>query len=106
MPLEHILKNSSQSGKEPTPSQLDFGEIALNYHADDPFLTCKDTSGAVRRLTYPPGTGGGGGGGGGGTLPATTYRFVGTAPIVLTETGGTVKTVTYRFDLAPLATLP
>jgi hypothetical protein len=78
MPLEHILKNSSQSGKEPSPSQLDFGEIALNYHADDPFLTCKDTSGAVRRLTYPPGTGGGGGGtGGGGIVPSTGQLIAG-----------------------------
>ena len=50
MSLQHILKNSSQSGKEPTASQLANGEIALNYHADGPFLTCKDTTGVVRRI--------------------------------------------------------
>lgn len=51
MTLQHILKNSSQSGKEPLAAQLANGEIALNYHADGPFLTCKDTAGVVRRLT-------------------------------------------------------
>lgn len=51
MSLRVILKNSSVSGKEPTPSQLANGEIALNYHSDGPFLTCKDTSGNVVRLT-------------------------------------------------------
>lgn len=51
MALQHILKNSAVSGKEPTASQLANGEIALNYHVDGPFLTCKDTSGAIRRIT-------------------------------------------------------
>ena len=50
MPLEHILKNSSQSGKEPTAGHLDYGEISLNFHEDGPFICCKDTSGAVRRI--------------------------------------------------------
>lgn len=50
MGLQHVLKNSVVSGKEPTASQLANGEIALNYHADGPFLTCKDTNGEVRRL--------------------------------------------------------
>jgi len=49
--LQIILKNSSVSGKEPTASQLANGELALNYHADGPFITCKDTAGVVRRIT-------------------------------------------------------
>ena len=51
MSLNTVLKNSSQSGKEPTPAQLGYGELGLNYHADEPFLSCKDTNGNIRRLT-------------------------------------------------------
>ena len=51
MSLQIIVKNSSVSGKEPTASQLANGELALNYHADGPFITCKDTNGVVRRIT-------------------------------------------------------
>jgi hypothetical protein len=50
MSLQIILKNSSVSGKEPTASQLANGELALNYHADGPFISCKDTAGVVRRI--------------------------------------------------------
>ena len=50
MSLQIILKNSSVSGKEPTASQLASGELALNYHADGPFISCKDTAGVVRRI--------------------------------------------------------
>lgn len=50
MSLQIILKNSSVSGKEPTASQLANGELALNYHADGPFISCKDTDGTVRRI--------------------------------------------------------
>jgi len=48
--LQIILKNSSVSGKEPTASQLANGELALNYHADGPFISCKDSAGTVRRI--------------------------------------------------------
>lgn len=51
MALQIVVKNSSVSGKEPTAGQLANGEIALNYHADGPFLSCKDTTGTVRRIT-------------------------------------------------------
>ena len=51
MSLQIIVKNSSVSGKEPTASQLANGELALNYHADGPFISCKDTNGVVRRIT-------------------------------------------------------
>ena len=50
MSLQHILKNSSVSGKEPLASQLANGELSINYHADGPFLCCKDTAGNVRRV--------------------------------------------------------
>jgi len=50
MSLQHILKNSSISGKEPLASQLANGELSINYHADGPFLCCKDTAGNVRRV--------------------------------------------------------
>ena len=51
MALQIIVKNSSVSGNEPTAGQLANGELALNYHADGPFITCKDTAGVVRRVT-------------------------------------------------------
>ena len=51
MSLQIVVKNSAVTGKEPTAQQLANGEIALNYHADGPFLTCKDTNGVVRRIT-------------------------------------------------------
>ena len=51
MALQIIVKNSSVSGNEPTAGQLANGELALNYHANGPFITCKDTAGVVRRVT-------------------------------------------------------
>ena len=51
MSLQVILKNSSVSAKEPLSDQLANGEISLNYHADGPFIACKDTTGVVRRVT-------------------------------------------------------
>ena len=50
MALQIIVKNSSVSGNEPTAGQLANGELALNYHANGPFITCKDTAGVVRRV--------------------------------------------------------
>jgi hypothetical protein len=48
--LQIILKNSSVSGKEPLASQLANGELALNYNSAGPFITCKDSTGTVRRI--------------------------------------------------------
>lgn len=56
MSLNIILKNSAVSGKEPTAAQLSNGEISLNYHADAPFIACKDTAGNVRRIGHAIGT--------------------------------------------------
>lgn len=52
MALEIQHKKSAVSGKLPLPSDLEPGEIALNYHANGPFLTCKDTSGNIRKLNH------------------------------------------------------
>lgn len=51
MSLQIELKKSAVSQKQPFPSDLGPGEIALNYHADGPFLTCKDTQGNIRKVT-------------------------------------------------------
>lgn len=52
MALEILHKKSAVSQKQPLPSDLGLGELALNYHADGPFLTCKDTDGNVRKLNH------------------------------------------------------
>lgn len=38
------LKRSAELGKTPTAEQLDYGEIALNYNAEEPFLSIKDSN--------------------------------------------------------------
>ena len=50
MSLQIQLKKSAVSQKQPFASDLAVGELALNYNADGPFLTCKDTEGNVRKL--------------------------------------------------------
>jgi len=50
MSLQIQLKKSAVSQKQPFASDLAVGELALNYNADGPFLTCKDTAGNVRKL--------------------------------------------------------
>ena len=50
MSVQLILKNSSVQDKVATASQLEIGEIALNYHESGPFLQCKDTAGHVWRI--------------------------------------------------------
>ena len=47
----HKHLRSSVAGKQPTPAQLEEGQIAVNFNATDPFLTIKDSAGAVRRIT-------------------------------------------------------
>lgn len=42
-----ILKKSCVLDKMPTKNQLDFGEIALNYNAEHPFLSFKDSDGDI-----------------------------------------------------------
>ncbi len=50
MALDIVHKKSSVSQRLPVASDLGLGEIAVNYNADGPFLTCKDTAGNVRKL--------------------------------------------------------
>ena len=52
MSLQIQLKKSAVTQKQPFASDLAVGELALNYHADGPFLTCKDTAGNVRKLNH------------------------------------------------------
>jgi hypothetical protein len=52
MSLQIQLKKSAVSQKQPFASDLAVGELALNYNADGPFLTCKDTAGNVRKLNH------------------------------------------------------
>ena len=45
-----ILKKSAVLDKRPTADQLDYGEIALNYNAEHPFLSFKDSDGDIMTL--------------------------------------------------------
>ena len=45
-----ILKKSSVLDKIPTAEQLDFGELAINYNAEHPFLSFKDSDGDIMPL--------------------------------------------------------
>ena len=45
-----ILKKSAVLDKMPTKDQLDFGEIALNYNVEHPFLSFKDSDGNITAL--------------------------------------------------------
>lgn len=45
-----ILKKSSVLDKMPTAEQLEYGEIALNYNAEHPFLSFKDSDGDIMAL--------------------------------------------------------
>ena len=50
MTLKVQHKRSAVSGKVPLPADLDFGEIAVNYHASGPAIYVKDTAGAIRNI--------------------------------------------------------
>ena len=50
MAVRIILKNSSVEDKRPSVSQLENGEIALNYNEAGAFLTCKDTNGDIQQV--------------------------------------------------------
>lgn len=45
-----ILKKSCVLDKMPTKDQLDFGELAINYNAEHPFLSFKDSDGDIMAL--------------------------------------------------------
>ena len=48
MKFKHL--RSSVAGKLPQPADIDVGQIAINFNDGDPFLSIKDSAGAVRRL--------------------------------------------------------
>ena len=60
MKFKHL--RSSVAGKLPQSADIDVGQIAINFNDGDPFLSIKDSAGAVRRL---------GGSSVGGTAPGT-----------------------------------
>lgn len=45
-----ILKKSAVLDKMPNTEQLDFGELAINYNAEHPFLSFKDSDGDIMPL--------------------------------------------------------
>jgi hypothetical protein len=64
------FKRSAVPGKVPTPADLDFGEVAINYA--DGLIYYKKANGTI-------GTIGGGGGGGGGTVARLTIESTASA---------------------------
>ena len=44
------LKRSAELGKTPTAEQLDYGEVALNYNAEEPFLSIKDSNNNIQKI--------------------------------------------------------
>lgn len=44
------LKRSAELGKMPTAEQLDYGQIAINYNAEYPFLTIKDSNDNIQKI--------------------------------------------------------
>jgi hypothetical protein len=55
MTLKVQHKRSAVKGKQPLPTDLEFGEIAVNYEASSPALYIKDSAGAIRRIGSQPG---------------------------------------------------
>jgi hypothetical protein len=50
MTLKVQHKRSAVRGKAPLPTDLEFGEIAINYEASNPSFYIKDSAGAIRRI--------------------------------------------------------
>lgn len=44
------LKRSAELGKTPTAEQLDYGQIAINYNAEEPFLAIKDSNDNIQKI--------------------------------------------------------
>jgi len=56
------LKRSNQveadgSAKKPTAAQMEYGELAVNYNADDPAIFLEDSDGAIIRIAGAGATG-------------------------------------------------
>ena len=57
MSLEIVNKRSSALNSAPSPSQLEAGEIGINYNAASLALYVKDTDGNIRKIAGPGSTG-------------------------------------------------
>lgn len=45
-----LLKKSAVEDKMPSPEQLEYGEIALNFNTMNPFISFKDTADGIRQI--------------------------------------------------------
>ena len=50
MSVNYLLKRTATANKRPTASQLDVGEVALNYEGGDPGLYFEDSNGVIRKI--------------------------------------------------------
>jgi hypothetical protein len=55
MTLKIQHKRSAVKAKAPQPTDLEYGEIAVNYEASDPCIYIKDSANAIRRIGHQPG---------------------------------------------------
>lgn len=88
-----LLKRSSVAGKTPIASDLEYGELALNYN--DGVLYYKDTSNTIQSIS-------GSGGGSATTLDGLTDVTVSTAiPSQLVYYDGTEWKNEYKYNIVP-----
>ena len=55
MTLKIQHKRSAVKAKAPQPTDLEYGEIAVNYEQSDPCIYIKDSANAIRRIGAQPG---------------------------------------------------
>jgi hypothetical protein len=55
MTLKIQHKRSAVKAKAPQPTDLEYGEIAVNYEASDPCIYIKDSANTIRRIGSQPG---------------------------------------------------
>ena len=56
MTLKILHKRSATDGDIPSPSELEYGEIGVNYNRNQPGLFIKDDANQIRRVGGPPAT--------------------------------------------------
>ena len=54
--LKRSADLDGSDAKQPQANQLQHGELAVNYNADDPALFLKDSSNTVKKLSFENGT--------------------------------------------------
>lgn len=74
MTLKILHKRSSSNGNVPSPSELEYGEIGINYNSNQPGLYIKDNTNVIRRV--------------GGEAQSTVTYF---QPVTINENGALVK---------------